>query len=266
MSRSHPLLVQLARVWRQSGRWLPNGWLDALRQLALFAGAYYAYRLVRGFVDGEAGVAFENARNVVHLERGLHLFFEPGLQSWARGQDWILTGANWMYVNSHFIVTTTFLIWLYLARNSAYYFVRNMFMVAMGIALVLYLVYPTAPPRFLPEFGFTDTVADFVGQAAENTADLLYNPYAAVPSMHVAFALMIAIPAVKLVRGRVAKVLWAIYPGIVSFVVVATGNHFWLDVALGAAVAAVSAWTASAAFARVRPEAWSWLQRARVTA
>src|SRR3954449_11810655 len=113
MPRSHPLLVQLARVWRQSGRWLPHGWLDALRQLALFAGAYYAYRLVRGFVDGEAGTAFENARNLVHVERGMGLFFEPGLQHWARSEDWILTGANWMYVNSHFIVTTTFLIWLY---------------------------------------------------------------------------------------------------------------------------------------------------------
>ena len=69
-----------------------------------------------------------------------------------------------MYVNSHFVVTTTFLIWLYLARNHAYYFVRNMFMVAMGLALVGYVVYPTAPPRFLPEWGFTDTVANFVGE------------------------------------------------------------------------------------------------------
>ena len=69
-----------------------------------------------------------------------------------------------MYVNSHFVVTTTFLIWLYLARNHAYYFVRNMFMVAMGLALVGYIVYPTAPPRFMPEWGFTDTVADAVGE------------------------------------------------------------------------------------------------------
>ena len=198
MPRSHPLLVQLARVWRQSGRWLPHGWLDALRQLALFAGAYYAYRLVRGFVDGEAGAAFENARELVHVERAMGLFFEPGLQDWARSQDWILTGANWMYVNSHFIVTTTFLIWLYLARNSAYYFVRNMFMVAMGLALVGYVAYPTAPPRFLPEWGFTDSVASFVGDSASSTANVLYNPFAAVPSMHVAFALMIAVPAIFL--------------------------------------------------------------------
>jgi len=256
--RSHPLLVQLARVWRLSGRWLPNGWLDAIRQLALFAGAYYLYRIVRGIVDGQASLAFENARNLVDAERALGLFFEPGLQAWAEGQQWILTFANWMYVNSHFVITTTFLIWLYIARNHAYYFVRNMFMVAMGLALVGYVAYPTAPPRFMPEWGFSDSVAEFVGETADQSANVLYNPFAAVPSMHVAFALMIAIPAIILVKHRVLKVLWGLYPLVVTFVVMVTANHFWLDAALGAVVAAVSAYAASAAFARARPEAWAW--------
>jgi membrane-associated phospholipid phosphatase len=256
--RSHPLYRQLARVWRLSGRWLPNGWLDAIRQLALFAGAYYLYRIVRGFVDGQAGLAFENARTLVDIERSLGLFFEPGLQAWARGEEWLLTAANWMYVNSHFVVTTTFLIWLYIARNHAFYYVRNMFMVAMGFALVGYTAYPTAPPRFLPEWGFTDTVAAWVGEGAENSANVLYNPFAAVPSMHVAFALMIAVPAFALVRHRALKALWAVYPAIVTFVVVVTANHFWLDAALGALVAAASAWAASYAFARARPDAWAF--------
>ena len=258
MSRSHPVLVQLARVWRLSGRWLPNGWLDALRQLALFAGAYYLYRIVRGIVDGQAGLAFENARNLVDAERALGLFFEPGLQAWAEGQEWLLTFANWMYVNSHFVITTTFLIWLYIARNHAFYFVRNMFLVAMGLALVGYMAYPTAPPRFMPEWGFSDSVAAFVGDKADQSANVLYNPFAAVPSMHVAFALMIAIPAIFLVKHRALKMLWAIYPLVVTFVVMVTANHFWLDAALGALVAAASAYAASAAFARVRPEAWGW--------
>jgi PAP2 superfamily len=256
--RSHPLYRQLARVWRLSGRWLPNGWLDAIRQLALFAGAYYLYRIVRGFVDGQAGLAFENARTLVDLERSLGLFFEPGLQGWARGEEWLLWAANWMYVNSHFVVTTTFLIWLYIARNHAFYYVRNMFMVAMAFALAGYLAYPTAPPRFMPEWGFTDSVATFVGEGAENSANALYNPFAAVPSMHVAFALMIAIPAFFLVRHRVVKALWAVYPAIVTFVVIVTANHFWMDAVLGAMVAAASASLASYAFARVRPEAWGW--------
>ena len=170
----------------------------------------------------------------------------------------LVTAANWMYVNSHFVITTSFLIWLYLARNDAYYFVRNMFMVAMGLALVGYVAFPTAPPRLMPEWGFTDTVANFVGQAVESNANVLYNPYAAVPSMHVAFALMVAIPSIMLVRNRALKAMWGAYPAVVTFVVVVTANHFWLDAALGVLVAAVSAWAASAAFARVRPEAWAW--------
>ncbi|MGH2783107.1 MAG: phosphatase PAP2 family protein [Thermoleophilaceae bacterium] len=258
MPRSHPLYRQLARVWRLSGRWLPNGWLDAIRQLALFAGAYYVYRIVRGFVDGQAGLAFDNARTLVDFERSIGLFFEPGLQAWAHGEEWLLLAANWMYVNSHFVVTTTFLIWLYIARNHAFYYVRNMFMVAMGFALVGYLAYPTAPPRFMPEWGFTDTVAAFVGEGAASSANALYNPFAAVPSMHVAFALMIAIPALFLVRNRALRAVWAVYPAIVTFVVVVTANHFWMDAALGAMVAAASAWAASFAFARARPEAWAW--------
>jgi PAP2 superfamily len=263
--RSHPLYRHLARVWRLSGRWLPNGWLDAIRQLALFAGAYYLYRIVRGLVDGQAGLAFENARTLVDFERSVGLFFEPGLQAWARGQEWILVWANWMYVNSHFVVTTTFLIWLYIARNYAFYYVRNMFLVAMGLALAGYLVYPTAPPRFLPEWGFTDTVAAFVGEGASSSASVLYNPFAAVPSMHVAFALMIAVPAIFLVRNRVLKVFWGIYPALVTFVVMATANHFWMDAALGAVVAAASASAASDAFARARPDAWAW-RTAKVSA
>jgi membrane-associated phospholipid phosphatase len=257
--RSSPLAEQFARAWRLTGRWLPQGWFDALRQLALFGGAYYAYRLVRGFVDGQASLAYDNARLLVDAERGMNLFFEPGVQDWLlRHADWSVTAANWMYVNSHFVITTTFLIWLYLARNHAYYYVRNMFMIAMGFALVGYVAFPTAPPRFLPEWGFTDTVAAFVGSSAEHSANVLYNPFAAVPSMHVAFALMIAVPAVQLVRHRPIKLLWALYPAVVTFVVVVTANHYWLDAALGALVAGASAAAATGALARARPNAWAW--------
>jgi PAP2 superfamily len=232
--------------------------LDALRQLGLFAGAYYAYRIVRGIVDGEITVAFSHARDIVGLERGMHLFFEPQLQHWALKSSFVVHAADWLYVNSHFVITTTFLIWLYLARNQAFYYVRNMFMIAMGLALVGYVVFPAAPPRMLPEWGFTDTVANFVGQSGSNTASLLYNPYAAVPSMHVAFALMISVPAIMVVRSRVLKVAWSFYPLLITFVVMVTANHFWMDAALGVLVAGVSAYVAREVFARARPEAWAW--------
>jgi membrane-associated phospholipid phosphatase len=256
----------MARVSQLRARVLPQGPFDAVRQFALFAAAYYLYRIVRGLVDGQAAAAFDHARTLVDLERGMGLFFEPGLQAWAIDNRWIVDGANWMYVNSHFMITVGFLTWLYIARNGAFYYVRNMFMVAMGLALAGYVLFPTAPPRFLPEWGFTDTVTEFVGQGASATAGALYNPFAAVPSMHVAFALMIGIPAMTLVRHWPLRIVWGLYPVLVSFVVLVTGNHFWLDVALGALVAAVSAWAAHAALARARPEAWGWQAPVRAEA
>jgi hypothetical protein len=251
----------VALVRYLSGKLLPQGLLDCLRQIALFAGAYYAYRIVRGQVDGEVSAAFENARALVDIERAMGLFFEPGLQAWAAGEEWLTHFSSWMYVNTHFFITTTFLVWLYLRRNHAFYFVRNMFMIAMGLALVGYVLFPTAPPRFLPEWGFSDTVQSFFGQSISTSADVLYNPFAAVPSMHVAFALMIGIPAIKLVESRVLKIAWGIYPALVTFVVIVTANHFWLDAFLGALVAGFSAYAAKEWLGRARPEAWAWRTR-----
>src|SRR3954452_11170897 len=229
-----------------ASRLMPRGPFDAARQWLLFAGAYYLYRVVRGLVDGHPNIAYQHARDIVNLERSLHTFVETDVQRWAIDHSLFIHAANWMYVNSHFLVTTTFLIWLYIARNHAYYFVRNMFLIAMVFALIGYVAFPTAPPRFLPEWGFQDTVSDFFGDSASQTASVLYNPYAAMPSMHVAFALMIAVPALKLARHRFVKLLWAFYPPLVAFVGIATGNHFWIDGACGVLVAAASAWIASA--------------------
>jgi len=236
---------------------LPKGWTDLLRQIVLFCGAYWLYRLVRGEVGDRVGVAFENARHIVGVERSLGLFAEPAVHSWAEAHEWIADAASWMYVNSHFVITTFALAFLYLRRNEHFYFVRNMFMVAMGIALVGYLLFPTAPPRLMPELGFSDSVADFTGVGAD-TSGALVNPYAAVPSMHVAFALMLALPMARSARHGVVRALWLVYPALVTFVVVATANHWWFDAVLGGATAAVSALAAQALLARARPHAWAW--------
>jgi hypothetical protein len=133
-----------------------------------------------------------------------------------------------------------------------------MFMVAMGIALVGYTVFPTAPPRFFPEWGFHDSVSQLAGVSHDDhTVDALFNPYAAVPSMHVCFALLIGQPLSRLVGNRAGRVFWTIYPLIVVFVIVATGNHFLADAFLGACTAAVSAYAASW-LARARPAAWAF--------
>jgi membrane-associated phospholipid phosphatase len=238
---------------------LPNGPIDLLRQIVLFCGAYWLYRVARGMVDGRAAEAFDNARSVVDIERGLGLFFEPSVHAWASANTLVIDAASWMYVNSHFAVTTVALAWIYLRRNERFYFVRNMFMVAMGIALVGYVALPTAPPRFMPELGFTDSVAAFTGVKADSaSADLLFNPFAAIPSMHVAFALLLGVSMARFVRRRWARALWLAYAPVVTFVVVATANHWWLDGFLGAVVALVSAICAHGLFARARPEVWAW--------
>ena len=240
-------------------RWLPKGGSDALVQLSLFVMADILYETVRGVAESNAAVAFANARTIVEVEQSTGLFFEQGLQTWAMGQRALIDFANFMYVNSHFVITTTVLVWLYLRHNERFYFVRNMFMVAMGLALVGYILMPTAPPRFFPELGFVDTIAYYVNvQHDSGLVALFFNPYAAVPSMHVAFALMVAVPAMLVVRRRWAKALWAIYPLVITFVVVVTGNHWFLDAVAGAVVAGVSALVATHVLSRLWPAAWSW--------
>ena len=251
---------------RFATRFLPQGWSDLFRQILLFCGAYWLYRLVRGMTDGRVTEAFDHAREVIGIERGLGLFIEPAVQAWAEGTNWVIDGASWAYVNSHFAITTVTLAYIYLRRNASFYFIRNMFMVAMGIALVLYAAYPTAPPRFLPEWGFSDSVAQLTGLTAEgSSADALYNPFAAVPSMHVAFALMLAAPMATMTSRRWVKAFWLSYPALVTFVVVATANHWWFDAFTGALTAAVAAF-AALLFARWRPAAWAWMPPAPATA
>jgi PAP2 superfamily len=239
-------------------RLFPRGIGDAGLQFLLFFLAYNGYQLVRGLTDSNTVTAFANGHHVIDLEKSLGAFFEPGLQqALINHASWLVDFSNFMYLNSHFVITTGFLAWLYLFRNEHFYFVRNMFMVAMGLALVGYAVFPTAPPRMFGSEGFTDTISAFTGVSQDSgTASLLLNQYAAVPSMHIAFSLMIAVPAATMSRYRISRVLWTAYPLIVLFVIVATGNHFWFDAACGAAVACLAAVTARQ-LARVR-EGWSW--------
>ena len=154
---------------------------------------------------------------------------------------WVIDIANFAYMNSHFVVTTVFLVWLYLYRNDHFYFVRNMFMIAMGLALVGYALVPTAPPRFF-EGSASWTPSTQVSVNHDSAlVQMFVNPYAAIPSMHCAFALMIGVSGALVSRHTLAKVLWCVYPLFVFFVVMVTGNHFWLDGAIGWSVAGLAA-------------------------
>jgi hypothetical protein len=255
----------MSRVHALQARLLPHGWFDLVRQVLLFFLAYNGYRLVRGIADdpGVTAAAFDHARALIDAERSLHLFIEPSVQAWASQTGFLLDAASWLYINAQTSVTVGALAFLYLFHNRSFYFVRNMFMVAMGIALLGYLAFPTAPPRFLPEWGFTDAVSNFTGVGHDDvTVNALFNPYAAVPSMHVCFALMIGLPLARLVRPRALRLFWALYPLLVVFVIVATANHFLADAVLGACTAAVSAYAASW-LARARPAAWAFSQVGR---
>jgi len=248
----------LARARALQARALPHGPADVVRQVALFAAAYLAYRLVRGMVDSRASVAFENARNLIDAERTLHIFVEPAVQGWTASSAVATDVASWIYINAQTTVTISALVWLYLFRNESFYFVRNMMVVAMALALVGYIVFPAAPPRFFPEWGFFDAVSDFTGVTSDSVAvNALFNPYAAVPSMHVAFALMIGWPLARLVRPPVLRAAWYAYPLLVTWVIVVTGNHFLADAFLGACTAGLAAYSASL-MARARPAAWAF--------
>jgi hypothetical protein len=240
------------------GSRLPHGWRDLFRQIVLFVVAYQGYQVVRGIADSHPATALANGTHIIHLEQSLGAFFEPAFQQAFLNHQWIIDLANWSYFNSHFVITTAFLAWLYLYRNDNFNFVRNMFLVAMGLALVGYVLYPTAPPRMFPGAGFTDTIATFTTTNQDSSfTSLLVNPYAAVPSMHIAFSLMVAVAAINMVRSAWARILWSVYPLTVFFVIVVTANHFWFDAAIGAMVACLAAVTAHQ-LARLRPDAWSW--------
>ena len=241
------------------GRWLPHGYGDAIRQLGLFVLAELSYETVRGIADTEKTQAFANGASVIDLERATHTFFEVDLQAALIDHRWIIDAANFMYMNSHFVITTAFLVWLYLFRNPSFYFVRNMFMVAMGLALIGYALVPTAPPRLYPQEGFVDTITALAQVNHDSgLVKLFINPYAAIPSMHIAFSLMIGVTGALISRHAITRAFWCVYPLVVFFVIIVTANHFWIDAAAGALVAGLAAVAARQVLARVRPAVWSW--------
>ena len=246
---------------RPSRLTLPQGWRDLVVQFVVLAIALFVYQLGRGLADGPGDAlrleAIGNARDLVAVERSLGLYVEPSIQRWALGVPHLDDALSWLYLNVQTTVTLGGMLWIYLFHNARYYFVRNMFFVSFVLACLLYLAVPTAPPRLMPaDYGFHDSVESFSG-ARKFIWNAFANPYAAVPSMHIGFALMIGLSIASLAKTSWVRAFWWAYPAAILFVVVATGNHFWLDAAAGAAVAAVGA-AAATGLARLRPDAWAW--------
>jgi hypothetical protein len=238
-------------------RYLPRGPLDLVIQLALLAAAYWAWRYARGAVAGPMGASFSHARDLVSAERSLGLLIEPGIQHWAVHTGWPADVARWGYANLHFKGSCLMLAVLYFGYRQSFGFVRNAVFAAMAISVIGYALFPTAPPRFLPELGLDpSTAVTGNNPLTSDPGNALFNPFAAVPSMHVGLSVILAWSLALLVRPRPLRILLFAYPLLMTYVVVASGNHFWLDAVFGLATAAIAIGVA-AVLARINP-AWEF--------
>jgi membrane-associated phospholipid phosphatase len=223
-------------------RVLPRGYADFALQLAIWFGFYVAYQIARGIADRDAALAFENGLRVIDLERRVGWFFEQSVQGVLGSSELLIRLTSITYWLSQFAILGLALLWVYLRRTDSFLRFRNTILVANLIGLVGYVVLPTAPPRMFPDVGFVDTLARFSDLNHGSSAiQFASNPYAAMPSLHSADALIVGIAMALIVRQPVFKALWLAWPAWVWFTVIATGNHFWLDIAAGIVVAALAA-------------------------
>jgi membrane-associated phospholipid phosphatase len=219
-------------------RVLPRGWTDLGRQLAIWFGFLAAYQGARGLADRDTPRAFQNGLHVIDFERHSHALFELTLQRLVDGSRLLAMLAAWTYWNSEFTVVGLALLWVYLRRNEAFVRFRNTILFANVLGLLGYVLLPTAPPRMFPDLGFADTLADYGGlNHGSGLVEVVSNPYAAMPSLHAADALIVGLVLFTVCRTRLLKPLWLLWPAWVWFSVMATGNHFWLDVVAGILVA-----------------------------
>jgi membrane-associated phospholipid phosphatase len=246
-----------ATAARVQERLLPRGPVDLLIQFAVIALAYIAWRYARGAVAGGMTESFAHARDLISVERSLGTLIEADVQRWTLDSSFLAEFVRWGYANLHFKGSCLMLAAIYFGWRGSFGFVRNMLLAAMAISVLCYLLYPTAPPRFIPELGL-DPSSTVTGNDAVISApdDPLFNPFAAVPSMHVAFSLMFAWSLALLVRRWPIRAALFAYPLVMTYVVVASGNHFWLDALFGAMVAAAAAGIA-VALSRLVPD-WSF--------
>ena len=216
------------------------------REFLLVAGLFLVYKLGRQLAVGHTTDAFRNAHRVWHLERALRLPDETSVQSALLHGDLLVRLANTYYATVHFPATLAFLVWLYVRRPAHYVWARRVLAAVTAAALVLPFTFPLAPPRMLTGTGLLDT-ARIYGPSVYGppAGDHLSNQFAAMPSLHFGWALMVAVGLMAATRSRL-RPLWLLHPLVTLLVIVGTANHYWLDalaaaVMLGAALAVVRA-------------------------
>lgn len=212
-----------------------------LRELALVAALFLVYKIGRVIADGHVARAYADALRVWHWERALHLPDEGHVQHVLMASRSLVRAANVYYAWAHFAVMIVFLLWVYLFRPRQYVPLRRLVAAVTGVALVVHLTFPLAPPRLVPGLHMIDTATVFgpsvYGPPSEDT---LTNQYAAMPSLHVGWALIVAIGVIATTQSR-WRWWWLLYPVCTFTVVVGTANHYWLDGVAGAAIVGVTA-------------------------
>jgi hypothetical protein len=230
------------------GRRLRDGhvlywWVEVLAVL----GFYFVYSAIRNANEGGTLNAFNNARRIITLEHHLGIFHEETLQRWALHVKPLIIASNYFYGSLHFVVTIGVGIWLFRRFSDDYPRFRNTLAITTAVALIGFIMFPLMPPRLLPaSYGFVDTLEQYPTLWSFNSgaASKISNQYAAMPSVHVAWATWCTLALVPRLSSRVGKWLAIAYPIVTVVVIVLTGNHFVIDAAGGLAILAIG-WVAA---------------------
>ncbi len=219
-------------------------------EIVVAAVLYLLYEGGRGLVAHSFGLARHHAELVVGTERSLHILWEHGIEQAVTTVPALTAALGAAYMTLHLGATLLLLIWLYRRHRDVFPVARTALIAATALALVVHVAFPTAPPRLI---GLTaDAVTDRTHiDLNSHILGALYNPIAAMPSMHFGYALLIGLTVAKLGRSILSRALGALYPAFILFVIVATGNHYILDAAAGGAVM-VAGIAAAAAVCRGR--------------
>src|SRR4051794_10880506 len=222
-------------------------------ELAAIAALYGLYEGVRGFGSASLATARAHTAEIVALEQHVGVFVERPLQSAVAHLPLVPALLGFAYMSLHLTATAGMLAWVHRLHRERFAVVRTTLVVATAVSLAIYVLYPAAPPR-LSGLGFSDTVTQ---QAHVNLSSdalgALYNPFAAVPSLHFGYALLVGVAVGTLARRQWVRILGAAYPPFMLFTIVATGNHFLFDAAAGGLVVAVGAVGARAVLAEPAP-------------
>ncbi|MFJ3617095.1 phosphatase PAP2 family protein [Streptomyces iakyrus] len=207
-----------------------------IRELLLVAGLFLVYKVGRQLATGHTGEAFRNAHRVWDFERAVRLPDEGTVQSLLLHGDGLAHLANTYYATVHFPATAAFLVWLYLRRPVHYVWARRVLAAVTAAALVLHLLFPLAPPRMPAATGLVDTARVYGPSVYGDPAtDSVSNQFAAMPSLHFGWALMVAVGLIVATRSR-WRWLWSAHPLLTLLVIVGTANHYWLDAIVATAL------------------------------